>query len=158
MENRELSREQLDERVAILRRFRALLEQQRRKFREYLTVLEKQEQMIDAENVDAVVRHTELEQSIISEIYTIQKVINPLEEMYRESNPGHPDAEIPKLQTDLEHLRKQVLDQNEKNRNLLKSHMQALRQKVVSLQNPYTKRSSVYAGNADAATRIDIEQ
>ena len=38
-----LSKEELDERVAILKRFRALLEQQRTKFREYLKVLESQE-------------------------------------------------------------------------------------------------------------------
>ena len=34
----EISQEELNERVAILRKFRSLLEQQREKFREYLKV------------------------------------------------------------------------------------------------------------------------
>ena len=41
MEN-ELTQAELDERVAILKRFRTLLEKQREKFQEYLKVLEKQ--------------------------------------------------------------------------------------------------------------------
>jgi hypothetical protein len=158
MAQRELSREEIDERVAILKRFRELLEQQRQKFREYLVVLEKQEDMIASENVDAIVRHTEIEQSIVSELYTIQKVIDPMEDLYRTAHPEIPDAEIPRLQTDLDHLRKEVLAQNEKNRELLKSHMLVLRQKVVSLQNPYAKRSSVYASDSQTASLVDINQ
>lgn len=158
MEQRELTREEVDERVAILKRFRELLEEQRQKFREYLVVLEKQEEMIASENIDAIVRHTEIEQAIVSELYTIQKVIDPMEELYKTAHPGIPDAEIPKLKTDLEHLRHEVLSQNEKNRDLLKSHMVQLRQKVVSIQNPYAKRSSVYSSDSQTASLIDINQ
>jgi flagellar biosynthesis/type III secretory pathway chaperone len=156
MHNQDLTQEQIDERKAILKRFRQLLEEQRRKFRDYLIVLEKQESMITSENVDAIVRHTEIEQSIVSELYTIQKVIDPLERMYLAAHPETTDAEIPRLKTDLEHLKKEVLVQNERNRELLKSHMQILRQKVVSIHNPYAKRQSVYAGDAQVATRVDI--
>ena len=154
----ELTKEQLEERVAILKRFRQLLEQQRQKFRDYLVVLEKQAEMIGTENVDAMVQHAEIEQSIVSEIHTIQKVINPLEDMYRTVNPEIEDAEIPKLKTDLEQLRKDVLVQNEKNRELLKCHMTMLRQQVVSLKNPYARRTSVYASSAETATIVDINQ
>lgn len=154
----ELTRDQLDERVAILKRFRQLLEQQRQKFRDYLVVLEKQAEMIGTDNVDAMVQHAEIEQSIVSEIHTIQKVINPLEDMYRTVHPEITDTEIPKLKTDLEQLRKDVLVQNEKNRELLKSHMTMLRQQVVSLKNPYAKRTSIYASSAQTATIIDINQ
>ena len=154
----ELTREQLDERVAILKRFRQLLEQQRQKFRDYLVVLEKQAEMIGTDNVDAMVQHAEIEQAIVSEIHTIQKVINPLEDMYRTAHPEITDTEIPKLKTDLEQLRKDVLVQNEKNRELLKSHMTMLRQQVVSLKNPYAKRTSIYASSAETATIVDINQ
>jgi hypothetical protein len=156
MAQQDLTQEQIDERIAILKRFRQLLEEQRQKFREYLTVLEKQQEVIASENVDAIVRHTEIEQSIVSELFTIQKVIDPLEEMYRESHPGVPDTAIPRLKTDLEQLRKEVLVQNEKNRELLKSHMQVLRQRVTSINNPYSRRQSVYAAQEETATRIDI--
>jgi hypothetical protein len=154
----ELTREEVDERVAVLKRFRELLETQRRKFREYLTVLEKQQEMIKLDNVDAMVAHAEIEQSIVSEINTIQKVINPLEDMYHAAHPDAPDDEIPKLKTDLARLKSDVLAQNEKNRELLKSHMTVLRQQVVSLKNPYAKRTSVYATDGQTATRVDISQ
>lgn len=152
----DLTQGQIDERKAILKRFRQLLEEQRQKFREYLIVLEKQESMITSDNVDAIVHHTEIEQSIVSELYLIQKVIDPLERMYVTAHPGTTDAEIPRLKTDLEHLKKDVLAQNEKNRELLKSHMLVLRQKVLSIHNPYAKRQSVYAGDAQTASRVDI--
>lgn len=158
MANAVLTEEQIAERVSILKRFKKLLDEQRAKFRDYLSVLEKQEKMISSGDVDAIVRHTELEQGIISEIYTIQKVIDPLESMYRTTHPDQRDAEIPRLKTDLEKLRKDVLVQNEKNRELLKSHMQLLRQKVLSIKNPYANRSSVYASDAHTASVIDINQ
>lgn len=154
----ELSQEQVNERIAILKRFRALLEEQREKFREYLVVLEKQHDVIQDEDVDAIVKHAEIEQGIISEIHTIQKVITPLEDMYRTVYAGAPESEIPVLKTDLEKLEKDVLFQNEKNRELLKTHMITLRQKVVSIHNPYAKRSSIYASDAQTGSRIDINQ
>lgn len=158
MAQQELSEEQVEERIAVLKRFRHLLEQQRLKFREYLVVLEKQAEMINSENVDAMVSHTEIEQSIIAEIHTIQKVIDPLEDIVRTVHPGIADAEIPRLRADLGQLRKEVLVQNEKNREILKSHMQVLRQKVVSIKNPYAKRNSVYASDSHTASVIDINQ
>lgn len=152
----DLTEEQVAERVSILKRFKKLLDEQRAKFRDYLSVLEKQEKMISDGDVDAIVRHTELEQGIIAEIYTIQKVIDPLESMYRTTHAEQHDAEIPRLKTDLDKLRKDVLVQNEKNRELLKSHMTLLRQKVLSLKNPYANRSSIYASDAHTASLIDI--
>lgn len=154
----ELTKDEVAERVAVLKRFRVLLETQRRKFREYLGVLEKQQEMIKLDNVDAMVAHAEIEQAIVSEINTIQKVINPLEDMYHAAHPDASDAEIPKLKTDLAKLRTDVLAQNEKNRELLKSHMTVLRQQVISIKNPYAKRTSVYASDSHTATRIDISQ
>ena len=42
MHTAKLNDSEIAERVAVLKRFRSLLEQQRLKYREYLTVLEKQ--------------------------------------------------------------------------------------------------------------------
>ncbi len=153
----ELTQEEVDERVAILKRFRQLLEQQRGKFREYLSVLERQRAMIETDNVDAMVSHAEIEQSIVSEIQTIQKVIDPMEAMYRSAYPAAPDSEIPRLQTDLGALRREVLAQNEKNRELLKTHMTTLRQQVISLKNPYANKKSIYAQESRSAAVVDIK-
>ena len=58
----EITQQELDERVALLRKFRSLLEQQRNKFQEYLNVLEKQQDSITSQNTESLIAHTELEQ------------------------------------------------------------------------------------------------
>ena len=74
-----LTQEEINERIAILKRFRHLLEQQRNKFKEYLTVLEKQEKGIASEDDTVIVAQAELEQQIVSNITNLQKVIVPME-------------------------------------------------------------------------------
>ena len=69
----ELTQAQIDERIAVLKRFRTLLEQQRNKFREYLHVLECQQNKIEEEDGDALVAHAELEQQIVSNIQICRK-------------------------------------------------------------------------------------
>jgi len=147
--------DEIAERVAILKRFKTLLEQQRLKFREYLTVLEKQEKSISDENTESILQHTELEEAIIAEIFTIQKVIDPLEYMYTNicADTG---SDIPRLKTDLDDLQQRVLDQNKKNRELLQNHITGLRQQVASLKRPYAHKESIYAGTAYAAALIDL--
>ena len=151
-----LNDSEIAERVAVLKRFRTLLEKQRLKFREYLTVLEKQEKSIADENSDAVLRHTELEESIIAEIFTIQKVIDPLEYMYTNICRNTEHSDIPHLKTDLDDLQKRVLAQNKKNRELLRTHITGLRQQIASLKRPYAHKESIYAGTARTAAIIDL--
>ena len=150
-----LNDSEIAERVAVLKRFRTLLEQQRLKFREYLTVLEKQEKSICDENTDAVLQHTELEESIIAEIFTIQKVIDPLEYMYTNICKNE-HSDIPHLKTDLDDLQKRVLAQNKKNRELLQTHIIGLRQQIASLKRPYAHKESIYAGTARTAALVDV--
>ncbi|MCQ2572500.1 MAG: flagellar biosynthesis protein FlgN [Treponema sp.] len=145
----ELSQKELDERVAILRHFRKLLEQQRAKFQEYLNVLEKQESSITSENADALIAHTEIEQEVVKSISNLQKVIVPMQKMYIAANPES-DKEIVDIQNELSTLQTKVLEQNEKNRELLKCHITELRTRISSLQNanPYRNAASVYASSA----------
>lgn len=154
----ELTQAEIDERIAILRRFRSLLEQQREKFREYLQVLESQSKTIEMENTDSLLAHTELEQQIASHIISLQKVIKPMEVMYQESirNGGTEEQEIPRLQADLENLQRQVLERNQANRNLLKVHIGQLKERISATTNPYRHNKSVYAQSAQVATRINI--
>lgn len=78
----QLTQEEIAERVAILKRFRTLLEQQRNKFQEYLHVLECQQGKIELEDGDALFAHAELEQQIVANISNLQKVIEPMQSMY----------------------------------------------------------------------------
>mgnify|MGYP003305265971 CR=1 FL=1 len=77
-----ISEEELEERVALLKRFKELLEKQRQKFRDYLNVLEKQAEVIKTEDTEALLIHTEIEQQIVANIQNLQKVIEPIEQMY----------------------------------------------------------------------------
>jgi len=155
-----LSNEEFNERVAILKRYRKLLEQQRAKFREYLAVLEKQAQGIEDSNEDAISAHAELEHQIITNISTLQKVTLPLEKLYKDSVNGD-DDQIPVLKADLTALRDEVLKQNEKNRELLKTKIVEVRNQIKKIQdprmNPYAKTRSIYSQNTPTASIIDVE-
>ena len=151
-----LSRQKDDQRVAVLKRFKALLQEQRKKFSDYLVVLETQERSIHEENIDALVHHTELEQSIIGDIFTIQKVIDPIEEMYRLGMPDKDDTEVVRLKSDLNKLQSQVIDQNQKNRELLQSRMADLRQEMISIKPDYRYSKQALSKQEVSASLVDI--
>lgn len=155
-----LSNEEIEERVAILKRYRKMLEEQRAKFREYLTVLEKQAQGIEEENEDVIAAHAELEHQIVTNISTLHKVTLPLEKLYKDSHPEE-DAHIHELKADLQILRDEVLKQNEKNRELLKTKITEVRNQIKRIQNPkfnpYANSRSVYSQNSATASIIDVE-
>ena len=162
----EITQEELNERVAILRRFRSLLEEQRGKFREYLTVLEKQQDSITSENPENLLAHTELEQQVVKNIASLQKVIVPMAKMYHAGNnstgpasSAAEEAEITKLQNDLTDLQDRVLKQNAINRDLLRVHIEQLKSQIAGFKNPYKNNRSVYANvQAQAvATMVHVE-
>lgn len=149
----ELTDEELNERVAILRRFRTLLEQQRSKFQEYLNVLEKQENAISAEDTNAIINHAELEQQVVAGIKNLQKVIVPMSEMYKSSAKNansESDKSVESIQNELEKLQGKVLEQNQKNRELLKKHLVQIRSQIENFKNPYRKNRSIYASAQNA--------
>ncbi len=149
----ELTDEELNERVAILRRFRILLEQQRSKFQEYLNVLEKQEGAISKEDTNAIISHAELEQQVVAGIKNLQKVIVPMSEIYKSSAQNatsENDKFVESIQNELEKLQDKVLAQNQKNRELLKKHLVQIRSQIENFKNPYKKNRSIYASAQNA--------
>lgn len=153
-----ISAQELEERVALLKKFRELLQQQREKFREYLNILEKQENSIETENPDALLAHTELEQQIVSNIVNLQKVIVPMSDLYN-ARGGNSNSEksITDLQNDLSSLREKVLAQNAKNRDLLRVHITQIRTKINSLRNPYKNARSVYSEKNAVGSVLAVE-
>ncbi|TFG82252.1 MAG: flagellar biosynthesis protein FlgN [Spirochaetales bacterium] len=143
--DRTLSRAELDERVAVLKRFRELLTRQRDKFRNYLDLLDHQKTDIETGDVDALVAHVETEQGIVAEIFAVQKVIDPLEDMYRMAYAGAEPEGLPELRSTLSELQQEVTTRNFENRSLLKQRMEMLRHQIMSINNPYAKKKSVYA-------------
>ena len=158
----EISQEELNERIALLRRFRSLLEQQRGKFQEYLNVLEKQQDSITSENPENLLAHTELEQQVVKNLANLQKVIVPMAKMYnagKHFTATQEDTEISKIQNELSDLQNKVLKQNEINRDLLRVHIDRLKTQIKNFQNPYKNNRSVYANAAaqNVATMIHVE-
>ena len=154
MDKKKLSHTELETRVAVLKRFKSLLQEQRDKFNEYLTILETQEKSIEQNNIEAVMHHTELENNIIQNIVNIQKVIEPIEKMYYLSNPQ--DKNVLQLKNDLGRLQETVKKQNEKNRLILNEKMIALRQEISKFPIKTNYAKSVYAKEEDLANYVDV--
>lgn len=155
----EISNEELEERVALLKKFRSLLEQQRNKFNEYLTVLEKQQDSITDENPENLLAHTELEQEVVKNLANLQKVIVPMRKMYQDANiaQNQETESIEKIQNELSILQDKVLKQNEINRDLLRVHLEQIKTQIQNFKNPYKNTRSVYAQKKPVATMIAVE-
>lgn len=131
-----LDKKEVEHRVAVLKRLKDLLLGQREKFRTYLDILEHQENDIADGDTERLHEHVEFEQAIVSEIYSFQKAIDPLEDMYRMAYPEREEeTEIPALRESLERIREEVLVRNEHNQELLRKGMGELRQKIKGLRS-----------------------
>jgi len=126
---------EVSERTKILRTLREYLKKQRKKFSDYLFVLDREEADIQAGDAEKLLAHTEIEKGIIREIYAFQKVINPLEDMYRAAYPLG-EKEIPNLRHSLSVLQEEVCDRNERNRVILRSKMAELKEEIRLLRRP----------------------
>jgi hypothetical protein len=148
---------ELGQRVAALRRFRELLVQQRAKFESYLTLLDHERADIESGDVDKLAAHVEIEEAIVSEIFTFQKVIDPLEQIYRAAYPAAAeDPDLHGLRGSLDELKTEVLRRNAQNRTLLKRKMDLVRAELSGFRNPLAARASVYARQGEG-TLVNIE-
>ncbi|MDE5898852.1 MAG: flagellar biosynthesis protein FlgN [Treponemataceae bacterium] len=155
-----VSEQELNERVAVLRRLRSLLEMQRRKFREYLDILEKQESSIDNEDVAAISAYADLEQDVVSGIANLQKAIVPMAELCGravELPSAAGEKSVAEIQQDLARLQGEVLARNERNRELLRIHLVKIRGQLEQFQNPYNGRRNVYASAASTGALVEVE-
>jgi hypothetical protein len=153
----ELTHGEISQRVAVIKRFRELLLEQRNRFRTYLDALEKQKDVIESGSTDELVAQVDLEERIISDIFSLQKVIDPLETMYRASSPGD-EEEVPVLKSSLDELKMEALKRSERNKAILSRRMEQLRMEIKKLRsNPYTSaKKSRFLAQEDP-TIIDIE-
>jgi len=162
---------ELAQRVAVLKRFKTLLTQQRDRFRSYLDLLDKQQGVIESGSAEDLLSYVEIEEKIVSDIFSIQKVIDPLEEMYYSISAGQSALkvpmetegqnrdEVPSLKTSLEKLRSEAVIRSTKNKELLSKRILELRSEIKALRNnPYgtAGRRSGF-GEASTASLIDIK-
>jgi hypothetical protein len=159
----DISGEELTRRVAVLKRFRSLLQAQRDRFRNYLDVLDKQKDLIENGRAEDLIVHVEMEEKIVADIFSIQKVIDPLEDMYRAAVTGNDGlgtahaGDVPSLKAALEDLKNEAVIRSSRNKELLSRRMMELRSEIKALRsNPYAARRSVYS-SAGTASFVDIQ-
>ncbi|MDR2900693.1 MAG: flagellar biosynthesis protein FlgN [Treponema sp.] len=151
----DLSSDEVAQRVSILKRFKELLSQQRDKFHEYLSVLDREKDDIESGSAEDLLTHVELEEKIVGNIFSIQKVIDPLEAMYKASFPQR-ESEVPNLKAALQDLQTEASTRSKRNKDLLSKRMSELRSEIKLMKgNPYAKRPS-YTGE-NSASLIDIK-
>ena len=168
-----ISSSELSQRVAVLKRFKELLKAQRDRFRTYLDTLDKQKDVIEKGTADDLLRHVELEEKIVEDIFSIQKVIDPLEELYRSLKPAGEsglkssvnkssgntsgDDEVSDLKTALEGLKAEAVVRSGQNRELLSKRMEELRSEIKSFRGSAYARGRSPFGSAPAPSQIDIK-
>ena len=158
---KDISPGELSQRVAVIKRFKELLKSQRDRFHAYLDALDKQKNIIETGTAEDLLHHVELEEKIVTDIFSIQKVIDPLEEMYqsvrmefpaesglkpaglkRDDRHSGSGEEISGLKKALEGLKAEAVVRSERNRELLTKRMAELRSEINSLRSKaYTRRS-----------------
>jgi hypothetical protein len=167
----EINPSELSQRVAVIKRFKELLKSQRDRFQTYLDALDRQKDIITKGSADDLLRHVELEEKIVFDIFSMQKVIDPLEKMYQKAKtdnmagdskfPGvmpnqfTAELEVSNLKETLECLKAEAVVRSEKNRDLLAKRMAELRSEIKSLRkSTYSQRRF---GNDPAPSLLDIK-
>lgn len=118
---------------AVLARLREMLVRQREKFSAYLGVLEREGDAIREGDADRLAACVELEGSVIADLYTLKKVIDPLHEIYRAAWPER-EPTVTELRTTLERMSAEVVEKNAANRALLARKMDEMRKEIASLR------------------------
>jgi len=155
----EMSQAEIARRVAVLRRFKALLGQQRERFRNYLALLENQETVIGSGSGEEILAHVELEGRVVADIFSTQRVIRPLEDMYLAAAPRDPaDDGVSSLKTALEDLKAKAQAQSAKNRELLSVRMAGIRAEMNVLKDsPFVKSARSVYGDVVAPSLVDVK-
>jgi hypothetical protein len=124
---------QTEQNIAVLRRLREMLVRQRERFQAYLELLVAEEHSIRSDDAEKLLAQVEIERTIIAEIFTLKKVILPLESLYQAAYPGT-DSTVPRLKAALDTMGEQIFAHNARNRRLLKERMDSLRQEITELR------------------------
>ena len=134
---------QTDQKIAVLKRLREMLLRQKEKLQNYLSLLEQEEGSIVHGETEKLLLQVEMEQAIIADIFTLKRVIAPLETLYRAAYPGT-ESTVPALKDALEDMGRQVMARNSNNRELLRERMDELRREITSLR-AWPKAGSPFA-------------
>lgn len=132
-------------REAILRRLKGHLLSQKNKFYYFEGLLDQEEIDIADGDFLKLKIHTEMEKEVLNGINALQKVLTPLEDMYRRLPPPTdclPEAEdLPDLRKSIAGLKDQVQDKMRRNRRLLSERMEEIQKELLAVRRPFHKNS-----------------
>jgi len=153
-----ISDSELAQRVAVIKRFKELLMQQRERFRSYLALLDKQRQLlIGIDSADEIIAHVELEEQIVADIFSLQKVIDPMEVMYNSVSPYLPANDVPELKATLEDLKNQAAVRSGQNRDLISRRMEEINKGLQAIKNnPFFSKARFSLYKNAAPSIVDI--
>jgi hypothetical protein len=132
-----------EQNVAVLRRLREMLSRQRDALGAYLDLLEHEKDSIERNDTTLLLSQVEMERSVIENLESLRKVIAPLEDLYRQAYPAA-EQTVPRLQSSLDAMQREVVARNERNRQLLRDRMEELRHEITSLRG-WPREGSPYA-------------
>ena len=135
--------DQTDQKIAVLKRLREMLLRQKETLQDYLHLREREEGSIVNGETEKLLAQVEMEQAIIADIFTLKRVIAPLETLYQAAYPGT-ESTVPELREALQDMGRQVMARNSRNRELLRERMDDLRREVTSLRT-WPKAGSPFA-------------
>jgi hypothetical protein len=145
----------LKERIALVKRFKELLIEQRKRFHGYIEILDRQKNAIENGDIEEIEEYVELDENITDGIIALQKSIEPMRGMF-EIAVKVEDPEIPEISAALENLKNEAAARMEANKDLLQKRMAEIGAELKTLRNnPLSKRKSIYAGTQSAAL-VDI--
>lgn len=129
-------------RIAVIRRLKSLLEEQRDKFGEYLELLERESQAISRRDTAALMGQVEHERRVVQAIVSFNRIIGPIQEVYLSLYPER-NNDIESLKAAVDRMRDDVVKKNEANRVLLRARMNELKDRVESLKSPIRRAAGL---------------
>jgi flagellar biosynthesis/type III secretory pathway chaperone len=144
-----------DQCVALVRRLKQHLLLQRVALCEYLDLLEREESVIREGDEEGLQSHVESEAGLVRQLEQFQKVIDPLLALYRFSFPNG-EAEIPPLRDSIERIQHDVLLRNQRNRELLRSHVEDLRRRIDEFKSRSGVRLSPFLSAPSALVDVTV--
>jgi hypothetical protein len=154
-----LTESEIKRRVAVLKRFKSLLLEQKERFSRYVEILGSQKNIIENGKTEDILSFVDLEENLIAGIGTLQKSIEPMHSLYENiagKTTGAYETDISEISRALDNLKSEALRQAEDNKALLQKRASLLGNELKNLRgNPFAKRKSIYSGD-QGATLFDI--
>ena len=145
----DIDEQEINRRVAFLRRFKETLTRQRERFQAYLDLLERGCDTEDSPE-DVLEFHITLEEAVVRDIATFERTLRPLEAMY-EAHEADDDTDIPQIRNALTRTREDLLHRTHLNREKLRLQIESItrsRTPVLIARKPDYKRGAPPVENA----------